>query len=354
MTRLRSAGFGVLLISLVLVGCSTSPANGPAGGLPTAQADQTRAVEQNIAAATGGSIDLQPDSNTAVRVTFPQEALDQDETVVVAPLTQAPAAAEDVISKGFALETKGTSAGVAVKYPAYVTFALAGQVADDAAIVRYAGDGSYEVLPTKVTRLASQTVLTAITSHFSNVGVGHSGSKAARPPSTTFADYNWVVYINDTNKFSNGPMSQSIALQLRAVNTGGDIPGAYTGNATCLATNRMSGKGGTLEANFKGNSTSVKISISGEDDVAPLTDETTPPLAPLLPQSRWSGTGVIKMGKMSAVGTVTMRGYRVSTGLSGGTWPVTINIEGPQVVVKFTVDGHALSFKGYVRGEGKH
>jgi hypothetical protein len=347
----------VLLVSLfVIAGCAGTPVGGPAdpGGAATAQADQARAVEKEIAAAKGGSIDLELDPKAVVRVTFPQEALGSDTTVVVTPLTRAPAATEDVVANGFALEAKRSTAGLEVKYPAYVTFALAGQAPDDAVVVRYAGDGTYEPLPTKVSRTASQTVLTAITTHFSNVGVGHAGSKAARQTSASFADYDWVVYINDITKFKNGPMSSSIALQLRAVNTGGDIPGSYTGKAICLTTNTMSGMGGDMKANFQGESKEVQIKITGDDDVAPLTSEPAePPVAPLIPQTRWSGSGTIAMGEMTAVGEVTMRGYQVSKDLSGATWQVKIDIQGPQAVVKFTVGGRALSFKGYVRGEGK-
>ena len=111
---------------------------------------------EELVAAKGGAIDLRANAGTSVRVVFPQDALAKNQTLVISPLTQAPASSDDVIEKGFRLETKGADAGPALRYPAFVTFAVAKKVATDTAIVRYLGDGTYEVLPTKVYRVRSR------------------------------------------------------------------------------------------------------------------------------------------------------------------------------------------------------
>jgi hypothetical protein len=369
-TKMRSLlGLGlVLVIALISAGCTGSQAgSGKASGsaqssgtgaaqVPTAVVDSAKAVEKSIVADKGGSIDLKPDTETAVRVVFPQEALAKDQTLVISPLTQAPAANDDVIVKGFRLETQGANAGPSLRYPAFVTFAVAKKVATDTAIVRYVGDGTYEVLPTKVYAGEKQSILTAITTHFSDLGIGKGKGKKAKKVRDQYEDFNWVVYINDTQKIQNGPMKQSVKLNLRAVNTGGDIPGMYSGNATIKSTNDMSAMGGKLDANFSGKSTSVQIHIGSPDDLAPLTDDAPPSLAPLVPQMNWSGSGLIKMAAMSAkgVGTIKAGGYGGSRALSNtSSLPVNIDIKGPQVTLKVATPAGALSFKGYIRGEGK-
>ena len=360
----------VLAVALMSAGCTQPQSGGgpattgaPAQSgdtgeakVPSATADSARAVEKSLVAAKGGAIDLKPNAGTSVRVVFPQDALAKNQTLVISPLTQAPASSDDVIEKGFRLETKGADAGPALRYPAFVTFAVAKKVATDTAIVRYLGDGTYEVLPTKVYPGEKQSILTAITTHFSDLGLGKGKGKSAKKARDKYEDFNWVVYINDTQKLQNGPMKQSVKLTLRAVNTGGDIPGQYTGNATIKSTNDMSQGGGKLNATFSGKSTSVQIHIGSPDDLAPLTEDTPPPLAPLLPQVNWSGTGLIKMAAMSAkgVGTIQAGGYGGSRALSNtSSLPVNIEINGPQVTLKVATPAGALSFKGYIRGEGK-
>jgi hypothetical protein len=358
----------VLAVALISAGCTQSQAgNGKAPSsaessgvgaaqVPTAVVDSTKAVEKSIVAEKGGSIDLKPDADTAVRVVFPQEALTKNQMLVISPLTQAPAADDDVIVKGFRLETKGAGAGPSLRYPAFVTFAVAKKVATDTAIVRYVGDGTYEALPTKVYPGEKQSILTAITTHFSDLGIGKRTSKKAKKVRDQYEDFNWVVYINDTQKIQNGPMKQSVKLNLRAVNTGGDIPGMYSGDATIKSKNDMSAGGAKLDAGFSGKSTSVQIHIGSPDDLAPLTDDAPPALAPLLPQVNWSGTGLIKMAAMSAkgVGTIKAGGYGGSKALSNtSSLPVNIDIKGPQVTLKVATPAGALSFKGYIRGEGK-
>jgi hypothetical protein len=362
-------GFGlVLAFALLSAGCTQQQnGSGAAGGSaensstastqpPAAVADSAKAVEKRIVAAKGGSLDLKPDSGTAVRVVFPQDALGKDQTLVISPLTQAPAAKADVVDNGFRLQTKGVGAGPALRYPAFVTFAVAEKVATDTAIVRWADDGTYEVLPTKVYPGEKRSILTAITTHFSDLGLGKGKSKSAKKARDKYEDFDWVVYINDTQKIQNGPMRQSVKLNLRAVNTGGDIPGQYTGNATIKSTNDMSSGGGKLNATFSGKSTSVQIHIGSPDDLAPLTDDSPAPLAPLLPQVNWSGTGLIKMSAMSAkgIGTIQAGGYGGSRALSNtSSLPVNIDIKGPQVTLKVATPAGALSFAGYIRGEGK-
>jgi hypothetical protein len=57
---------------------------------------------------------------------------------------------------------------------------------------------------------------------------------------------------------------------------------------------------------------------------------------------------------VQGVGTIKAGGYGGSRDLSNtSSLPVTIVIAGPQVTLKVATPAGALSFKGYIRGEGK-
>jgi hypothetical protein len=370
--RWRKRG-GVLVVlvavALATVSCTGSApppiqgASGTGDGASAPAAPQTvelnsaEAVEKPIVAADGGVVQVRTDQISGAQVVFPQDALGSNETIVLTPYTAGPVAGDDVLVQGFQLEAKGGATGLALNHPAFVTFGVNEDLGKDAVIVRYNDDGTFEELPTKTAASGGKTLLTAITTHFSGTGVMKRGR--AKKSRDAFEDFNWVVYIKDKQKAQNGPMKQTVTLTLRAVNKGGDIPGTYDGNATIRSTNEMNAGGGSAKATFTGKSSEVSIIVRDPTaDLAPLTpsDPESIPLAPLTLPNYWSGAGKITMSAMAAsgVGTVEAGGYSGSKAMQNtSSVPIDIKINGPQVTLTAHLPNSSMTFKGFIRGEGK-
>jgi len=329
--------------------------------------DTAKAVEKAITAAEGGVIGLKT-ADAVIRVTFPGDSLAKDTVVVATPLTTAPGEDDNTVVKGFLLEEKGTGAGPKLNSPAWIEMVVAKKLTDADALVAYASDGTFEVLPTRIKARDGASAIVAFTKHFSPVGGRNVGKDKAGKARDQFSDFNWVVYINNKQSATYGPLTQTIKLTLRAVNTGGDIAGDYTGKATIVSSN--TGNIGPMETTSPqtGKSDSVKITLTEGDPLASLTPED--PLAPLEPDPlagvtltpgqsmpSWWGTGSITMSAMAVKGSAS--GHIGGYGGSGqtkntSTLPLEMFVEGTQV--RLQVSGLApgsMTFTGFVRGEGK-
>lgn len=322
----------------------------------TAVSDTAKAVEAPIVAAEGGVIGLKTEE-AVVRVTFPGEALANDATIVATPLKTAPGQDDGTVVKGFLLEEKGTGAGPKMNGPAWIEMVVAKELTDADSLVAYNADGTYEVLPTRIVSKDGVSSLLAFTTHFSPIGGRNVGSGKSKKARDKFRDFDWVVYINNTQKGQTGPIKQTVNLKLRAANTGGDIAGDYEGSASIKSTNDGSMAGGTITGPQSGQAASVKITLTSNDALAPLTDDD--PLASLTPDDMpsWFGSGSITMSAASVGGTITGKagGYSGSGGASNtSSLPVKLDVSGTQV--KLTVTGlsaGSMTFTGFVRGEGK-
>jgi hypothetical protein len=204
-----------------------------------------------------------------------------------------------------------------------------------------------------------------------NVGKDKAGKARQK-----FSDFNWVVYIKNQQNAQYGPIKQTIALDLEATNTSGDIAGDYTGTAGIASTNDAQIMGGTMTSPQSGTAGSVNITLKPLDPLASLTDEDplaslvdpNDPLASLVPDEpttrkaldkmpQWWGTGSITVSSMAVAGsaTGTIGGYSGTGGTKNtSSLPVTMEVYGTQV--SLTVTGLApgsMTFKGYVIGQGK-
>jgi hypothetical protein len=360
-----------ILASLAMSACTSSGGSGTAGGSGPATGvatqpvlDTAKAVEASIVTSDGGMIGLKTDEYVA-RVTFPLDALATDTVLVATPLTAAPRQDDKTLVKGFQLEEKGTGAGPALSVPAYIEMVVAKELPEGFSLVSYKPDGSFDVLPTKVKVGKGVSAVFALASHFSPVGGRDVGKAAADKARNEFSDYNWVVWVRGKASGSNGPLTQTVYLTMRAVNTGGDIAGDYTGDAQIMSTNE--GNFGPMKTSSPqtGKSDSVKITLTEGDPLAPLTPEdplaplTEDPLAPLTPPDlpSWFGSGSITMSAMSVQGTASGQiGAYGGTGQTKdtSTLPVTLQVTGTQV--SMDVSGLPIgkaTFKGYVVGQGK-
>ncbi len=348
---------GIVSCTPAKSGSGAGPGAGSAGGASAkAVPDTAKAVEASIVAAEGGAVGFKTDE-AVVRVTFPGEALAGDAAIVATPLSTAPGQDADTLVKGFLLEEKGTGAGPKMNGPAWIEMVVGKELTGDDALVAYNPDGTYEVLPTRIVSKNGVSSVLAFTTHFSPVGGRKVGSDKAKKARDKFSDFDWVVYINNTQKGQTGPIKQTVKLTLRAVNTGGDIAGDYSGSAAIKSTNDGQMAGGTISGPQAGQAASVKITLTSNDALASLTDDD--PLASLTPDDMpsWFGSGSIQMSAASVGGTITgsAGGYSGSGGASNtSSLPVKLDVQGTQV--KLTVDGlsaGSMTFTGFVRGEGK-
>lgn len=383
--RIRTRMTLVVCVVAVLAFATSAGCTGGGGDTATdsdsassaeAVPDTQYSIETSIVAADGGVVGTATHSGALARVTFPADTLTADSAIVITPLSSAPNDDETVIDKGFLLEEKSTGAGPTLSGPVWVEWLLPTEVGDDVAMVSYNADGTYEVLPTKIVSANGRTAALALVSHFSPTGMRKVGKDKADKAREKFSDFNWVVFVRGTQSGQNGPIKQTIALTLRATNTGGDIAGDYTGNATIKATNDAQIMGGTMTSPQTGTSESVQITLTSVDPLASLTGpdplaSLTPDddaLAPLIPDKdktkkaldempQWWGTGSITMGAVSVAGSAS--GWVGAYGGSGGTentstLPVVMAVNGTQVTL--TVSGlppGPMTFKGYVIGQGK-
>lgn len=370
--HVRALALVAVAAALALSACgSREPvAGGGGGGAGSGKAavlDTDKAVTGKVVAAKGGAIGLKTD-DAAIRVTIPNGALAKDAELVMTPLSQAPGEDENTLQKGFDLKVKGTDAGPVLSVPAYVEMVVAKELPEGTALVDYRPDGTFEVLPTKMKVGKGVTALFALAPHFSPITTRSVGKKAAKKARDKFSDYDWVVYVNDTATANYGGLAQSIKLTLRAVNSGGDIAGQYKGNASIKSSNKGSIGPGTLDSPQSGSAGSVQIVLISGDPLAPLTPgdplssltpEPPDPLASLTDDGMpsWFGSGKIVMSAMGVAGHATGRvgGYSGTGGTSNtSSLPVKLDVTGTQVSLTVSgFPGGSMTFRGFVRGEGK-
>jgi hypothetical protein len=336
----------------LLVSCS--PSKKEAGPSANFQLDTKNLVEKKIPSAEGGAIALKTDEGASIKIVFPQGSLEKDSTLVAAPLVNQPL--KDSSMKGFSLEEKGAGKGPLMKSPAFVVIALDKELPTNTSIVRLEG-ASYQVIPTAMKSEKGKTFLSGTLDHFSVYTTKMIDPLEVEKAKLDEKDLDWVIYVNDTHSLTNGPMKQSVTLNLTARNMSGNITGPYVGSATAQTTNdatMTTRKGtGTITAPFVSKSSNLKFEVGPY--LPPLTPVTTDPnLAPLETEDPdFSGFGSITMSS-SGVGTVTAGGYSASGGASNtSTVPIEVNIIGPQVRLVATLPQATLYFNGYIRGEGR-
>ncbi|MEI7813308.1 MAG: hypothetical protein WCJ13_00770 [Coriobacteriia bacterium] len=367
MKSLRTLAVGTMLVlaAMALSGCggsntmstssaqSVKPAEKPAFAL-----DSAKAVDQSVSAAEGGFVALETPGKDLVQVSFPRGSLAQNSQLVVTPLTSAPKGSKDVVANGVLVEEKGTGAGPKLVYPAVLSITVPKELPKEISIVRYRDDGSgFDVIPSSVVVRKGTTQLVAQVNGFSAYGAAAVSQaeidKAAA--AQTEKDFNWVIYVKDTSEISQGPMKYTISLDLKAVNTAGDIMGTYTGSATSKTTSEMNAGGGKVSAEAKSTSTALEIKMGPYlTPLEPLGEADPKDLAPLPTAAPdFSGSGSITMAT-TGKGTVSAGGYSTSKGIANNsTTPIEVNVIGPQVRMLVKTPQGTVYFDGYIIGEGR-
>ncbi len=361
----------VLLPFLLLtVGCGHPR---PTANQPQPEEDGPPLISKNfsIQADAGGTVPMDLGDGSRVKIIFPQDSLQSDATLSVAPRL---AQGDDLLSGGFSLTEADSDQGPALKYPAIIMLYADKDFGQDVSIVRYQADGSYEVIPTKVTVSNGQTALMAQVDHFSDYGAKKitPAEREAAERNQQPQDFNWVIYVNDSEDVDLPPMKRKVFLDFKAVNTSGYVFGEYKGYAHAKTTNDMEAMGGRIDADFSVNDENVAFTLDPYIQLAPLVPEGEEdlPLAPLvedgdedLPLAKlepaqepdFAANGVLNM-RGGGSGTVTAGGYSVSRGLEAtqSTDSFYLVVVGPMVRLTVNVAGTpTMYFDGYIRGEGK-
>lgn len=329
------------------------------------------AQEFSLKSAPGGAVRLDLGDGSRVKIIFPQDSLQSDTTLSVAPRY---AEGDDILSGGFSLTEAGSNQGPALKYPAIIMLYADKDMGQDVSIVRYQTDGSYEVIPTTVTVSNGQTALMAQVDHFSDYGAQKitPAERESALHNQQLQDFNWVIYVNDSEDVDLPPMKRKVFLDFKAVNTSGYVFGEYKGYAHAKTTNDMEAMGGKIDADFSVKDENVAFTLDPYIQLAPLVPEGEEdlPLAPLvedgdedLPLAKlepaqepdFAANGVLNM-RGGGSGTVTAGGYSVSRGLEAtqSTDSFYLVVVGPMVRLTVNVAGTpTMYFDGYIRGEGR-
>lgn len=204
---------------------------------------------------------------------------------------------------------------------------------------------------------------------------GDSVDSSTDQGATDPENYNWVIYVQDSSTLALGQMQMDFTINMKAVNTSGQIYGEYIGSATTKAVSHMDTAKGSVNAPMEGQSTSLVINVNpaveDEDKLAPLTPEDPDDgkLAPLVPSDDdklapltdpnnkldYTGTGNMVL-QSGGTGTVTARGVSVSKGLGNtSTNQLEVFIQGTTVRLAVTIpEVGTVYFDGYIIGEGKN
>lgn len=309
----------------------------------------------SIKAQDGGAVVLQPTDGSSIKIIFPQGSLESDSDLEVA---ERPDSGEGVLSHGFSLNRKGSADGPKLKYPALLVFALGKEVPDDASIVRYNPGGSYDVIPTRVSSKDGKAMLVAEVDRFSDYGTRQVDPAAIQSAkdSQEPADFNWVIYANDSYDIDAGAMKRKVTLDFKAVNTSGDVVGEYKGYARAQTSNKMDIGDGGVTADSQVKDDNVSFTLEPYVELAPLV-ERDDGLADLEPERLpdLMGQGSLNMSG-SGGGTVSAKGrtYGADLKVQDSHDAMTVVVTGPLVRLTVTVNGiGTMYFDGYIRGEGK-
>lgn len=180
-------------------------------------------------------------------------------------------------------------------------------------------------------------------------GGAHSGTDAgAGTPAAPEPVYrSWIVYINDDQSYSEGPITRSIALNLTATNPSADAAGTYTGSATAKTTTSGEVDGKKLDASAIAQSSNLSFSLEpGAGAPAQSSDDALAPVS-----ADYTGTGSITMAAGGS-GTVTGKGRTASGGFSNtSSQQVRVAVNGSEVEFAVDIENHTFVFKGILRGE---
>jgi hypothetical protein len=162
------------------------------------------------------------------------------------------------------------------------------------------------------------------------------------------------VYVKDSTSVSKSGVKSTLALDLKAVNTSGDIAGSYTATGKGTAGNVWSG--GLLIEKFTVRVASFTFQLNPYFEMAPLTEEKDEKgLAPLDAQVDYQGYGTMTL-TTSGTGEAHASGQTVKVPVKTKTSKAkfTISVFGPELrMTVVDATGSTYYLDGYVRGEGK-
>jgi hypothetical protein len=147
---------------------STSASTPPATQRPAAAG----AVEAAVTATSGGVVEVSNADGTVTTIAFPAGSAPEDMTVVVTPLSEPSTDKGAPLTPGVLVEQKGAEGQhMQLASPAIITFAIPGEVPDDAAVVTFVDVESAVPLASSISRQGETTMVTAFVTSFSETTV---------------------------------------------------------------------------------------------------------------------------------------------------------------------------------------
>jgi putative hemolysin len=173
-----------------------------AGGMATEASTgdlNTAAAEAPVSAAAGGVVEVTNADGTLTTIAFPAGSVSEDMTVVVTPLNVPTTDKGAPLTPGVLVEQKGNEGQhLQLASPAIVTFAIKGQVPEQAAIVTFTDPETAQPLTSSISKQGKKSMVTAFVSSFSETTVdGDPGEWGDLAPLTP--DHRWSLTVSDSD-----------------------------------------------------------------------------------------------------------------------------------------------------------
>ena len=190
--------------------------------------DTTAAKTATISAARGGVVEVTGADGTVTTIAFPAGSVADDTRVVATPLSEPVTSKGAPLTPGVLVAQEGSQdAHLQLAAPAIITFALKGDVPDEAAVVTMASADEAQPLASSIVRQGTTTMVTAFVSAFSPVTVdGEPDEWGSLAPLTP--DHRWSLAVSGTD--SRTVQKVEMSLSTEGTLTGGAGSGKFAFN----------------------------------------------------------------------------------------------------------------------------
>jgi hypothetical protein len=190
--------------------------------------DTAAAQEAFISASRGGVLEVTGADGTVTTIAFPAGSVADDMTVVVTPLSEPVTQKGEPLTPGVLVAQAGSQdAHLQLVTPAIITFAIKGDVPDEAAVVTMTDADAAQPLASSISPQGKTTMVTAFVSAFSPVTVdGEPDDWGPLAPLTP--DHRWSLAVSGTD--SRTVQKVEMSLTAEGVLKGGAVSGKFAFN----------------------------------------------------------------------------------------------------------------------------
>jgi len=272
-------------------------AGGVVGGTADDNLDTAAAVEAQVSASSGGVVEVTNDDGTVTTIAFPAGSVAEDMTVVVTPLIEPTTDKGAPLTPGVRVEQKGNEGQhLQLVNPAIVTFAIEGEVPEQAAVVTFTDPETAQPLASSISEQGNTTMVTAFVSSFSPTRV--DGKPDDWGPLAPLTAYRWSLSVSGTDSRTIKQVEMTMTADGSLTSNAKTRTFAFSGMSGLLTLIIMASiEGGALAGTLSGDA------ISGEaklDNVWVQVANTKKGTFSVQATGKWSAGG----GKLTAQGGV--------------------------------------------------